>query len=250
MAEVLYYFACVELIYALVAYPVISWVLRIGDWVKIYDFTVQPYANGTLITHLVLLGTLWQLFHSDIAIRWRLSRNPHILAKWAKLQADSAHQSQDLELELNLAYFLLQQEEIHEAKNLARQIAQIAPDNERVQVLQVAIDCFNRSYRKAIKSGQQLLNKNLSNEDQLRLYRLLCFCLWKTRQLKEALLIGNQGLIIAPQDYKLRCHRAMIYQALGQYQEARADLNVALRNAPDVDSREQLQQWLNKYWKT
>lgn len=250
VGEVLYNFACVELIYALIGYPLLSSVIRTGDWVKIYNFLIKPYAQITLVAHITLLWGLWTLFHSETAIRWRLARKINTLKKWQKLKQDLSHKSDDLQAHLKLAHFLLEQNEVHEAKKLAKKIALIAPHDNQVKLLGVRIDCFSSSYRKAIQSARQLLNTNLSTEDRVRLYQILCFCLRETKQLQEALFYANQGLSLAPQDYKLRFYRAIVYQMLGQYQEAKADLDMALNNAPDTDSRLKVQQFMKIRSKT
>ncbi|NIT14698.1 MAG: hypothetical protein GTN99_10780 [Candidatus Dadabacteria bacterium] len=59
--ELLYYFAKLELIFSLIFYPLFSFVGFIGDWVRIYDFSIRPYAQITLTLHIVLLFTLWKM---------------------------------------------------------------------------------------------------------------------------------------------------------------------------------------------
>jgi hypothetical protein len=246
MGELLYSFVCVELIYSLIIYPVMSFALREGDWVKIYDFTVQPYAPLAAIFQVVLLWGLWRLNHSQKATYWRLSRNTNTLEIWEKLKTNIAEQPKDVQPPLELAYFLLQNNEVSAAKKVANKVYKIAPQENRVRIFKIAMDCTRRKYRKAVQSGQQLLNTELSSEDQIRLYRILCFSLYKMHRLPEALFYANQGLALAPIDYKLRCHRAVVYQMQGQMQEARADLDIAIENAPDEDSRDQLQDWLRR----
>lgn len=57
--ELLYTFAIIELVYSLIVYPIFSFTGFEGDWVKIYDFSVSPYAQITLIIHMGLIGVLW-----------------------------------------------------------------------------------------------------------------------------------------------------------------------------------------------
>jgi hypothetical protein len=252
VGEVLYFFTCAELMYALVGYPILSFSLQGGDWVKIYDFSaqsVQPYASLTLVCHVGLLWGLWLLYHSQKAIHWRLAVNSNILNTWEKLKVDIAQAPGDLQLNLELAYLLLQNNEVPAAKKIAQQVYRIAPDDEKVRVFRLVMDYTQRAYRKAIQSGRQLLNTELSEENQLRVYRILSFSLHKTGQLKEALTYADLGLAGDPDNYSLRCHRGVINQALNQHQTAKADFDIALENAPDEDSRQQLQQWLRKYQK-
>jgi Tetratricopeptide repeat len=249
VGELLYSYACVESIYALVVYPLMSFASRRGDWIKIYDFTIQPYASLTAIVHIGLLWGVWQLYNSQKSIYWRLAHNSNTLDTWEKLKVNIANQSNDLQSHLEIAYFLLQNNEVYEAKKIANKIYQIAPHDNRVQVFRVGMNCTCRKYRRAVQSGRQLLNTELLSEDQLRLYRILCISLYKINQLPDALSYANQGLTVDPIDYRLRYHRAVVYQMLGQHQEARADLEVALEHTPDEDSRQQVQQWLGQYVK-
>ncbi len=249
VGEVLYFFACAELVYALVGYPILSFGLQGGDWVKIYDFSVQPYASLTLACHVALLWGLWQLYHSQKAIHWRLALNSNILNTWEKLKTDIAQAPDDLQLNLELAYLLVQNNEVHAAKKIAQQVYRIAPDDERVGVFRLVMDYNQRAYRKAIQSGRQLINTELSAENQLRVYRILSFSLHKIGNLKEALAYADLGLADDPDNYSLRCHRGVIKQSLNQHQAAKADFNVALENAPDEESRRQLQQWLKRFQK-
>lgn len=243
LGELLFVYACVQSGYSLVAYPLLSLILRKGDWITIYDFAVQPYALLTLVVHVVLLWGLWQLYHSQKAIRWRLARDLSALNRWNDLKARVVDKPDNLQLRLELALLLFQHDETHEAKRIAQKIYRAAPNDEQVQVLRV-IDAFvSRAYRKAIRSGQHLLNLDLLLEDRLRLYRILCLSFCAIQQPTEALSYASQGLILAPKDYKLRCHRAFVYRALRQHQEARTDLEVAVENAPDEESRQQIRLW-------
>ncbi|MGK7891001.1 MAG: M50 family metallopeptidase [Leptolyngbyaceae cyanobacterium] len=61
LKEMLRTFARVELIYSLVLYPLFSFVGERGDWLIIYDFRAQPYAQITLGLHVLLLIGLWRV---------------------------------------------------------------------------------------------------------------------------------------------------------------------------------------------
>lgn len=58
--EILLYFAKIEIIYSLIFYPAFSFVGYMGDWVRIYNFSIKPYAQITLAVHIVLLLLLWK----------------------------------------------------------------------------------------------------------------------------------------------------------------------------------------------
>ncbi|BAY87444.1 hypothetical protein NIES267_69660 [Calothrix parasitica NIES-267] len=73
LKHLFYTFSQAELVYSLIAYPLFSFTAVRGDWVKIYDFSVKPYAQITLAVHIFLLFTLW------------LNSKTHWLAKLLKL---------------------------------------------------------------------------------------------------------------------------------------------------------------------
>lgn len=52
-------FVKIQLIYSLIVYPMFSFV-AFGDWVRIYNFSIKPYSQITLILHLLLLLSLWR----------------------------------------------------------------------------------------------------------------------------------------------------------------------------------------------
>ena len=60
LKELFYTFAIAQLVYSLIFYPLVSFTGFRGDWLTIYDFSIQPYAQVTLVLHIALLLTLWQ----------------------------------------------------------------------------------------------------------------------------------------------------------------------------------------------
>ena len=76
IAEVCYYFACIQSLYALVVYPLYSAASQSGDWVFIYHPGLFPLVAPVALAHLLALLILWQLYRSQLAMAWRLARNP------------------------------------------------------------------------------------------------------------------------------------------------------------------------------
>ena len=65
LKELLYGFALIELTYSLVFYPLFSWLALQGDWLRIYDFSIRPYAQIMLVIHGLLLAGLWWFSESE-----------------------------------------------------------------------------------------------------------------------------------------------------------------------------------------
>ncbi|BAZ40879.1 hypothetical protein NIES4101_68400 [Calothrix sp. NIES-4101] len=68
--ELLYTFAIVELVYSLIFYPIFSFTAFRGDWLTIYNFSIQPYAQITLGFHLLLLLNLWYITKSQWFLKY------------------------------------------------------------------------------------------------------------------------------------------------------------------------------------
>jgi hypothetical protein len=246
--EVVYQFIFIQLLYALILYPLMSLPSQKGDWAFIYHpyFLTKPYGMLTLAIHCLLLWGLRQLYHSRRVLRWRLSRQPHLLETWHDLEEKVSLEPGSLQPRLNLFYFLINRQETYEAKRIYRQIQRMAGDDVRVKVAQVAIAYSQRAYGQAIRTGRRLLSMDLSSEDRLRLYRLLSYALYNLRQMSEALTYASQGVEADPRDYRIRSMRAQIYQAMNRQLDAKADLEVALGSAPDEESRLWVKQLLNR----
>lgn len=245
--EVVYQFIFIQLVYALILYPLMSFLSQQGDWAFIYNiyFLTQPYGVLTLIAHGTLLWGLWQLYHSRRVVRWRLSSQPLLLETWHNLEAQVALEPDNLQPRLNLFYFLINHQERHEAKRINRQVQRMAGDDVRAQVAQVALAYSRRAYGQVFRTGRRLLSAELSFEDRLRLYRLLSYSLYNLRRTSEALTYANQGIEADPHDYRIRCMRAQIYRAMNRQLDAKADLEVALVSAPDEESRLWVKQLLS-----
>ncbi|MEM8723373.1 MAG: M50 family metallopeptidase [Cyanobacteria bacterium P01_G01_bin.39] len=243
VSEVLYFFACIQSIYALIAYPASSLLTGTGDWTKIYNLNFQPQAPFTLVAHLILLWKLWQIYHSQEAIQWRLARNPQTLMMWKDLESEPIKRPGDLQPLIDLAYFLGQRREIHAAKKIAAKIDHAYPHSDQVRVFRLVMTFYQKADHRVIEPAQKLLNRDLLLEDRLRLYRILCISCLNTNQSAQALEYANQGLAIAPNDYKLRYNRASVYKSYHQYQKAIADLDIAKANCPE----EEMQEWIVKF---
>jgi|GEM_PF-2870551 hypothetical protein len=72
--ELLYTFAIAELTYSLAIYPILSFISIgggfTGDWVRIYNFSVKPYAQIALTLHILLVVILWQLSKSGWLVNY------------------------------------------------------------------------------------------------------------------------------------------------------------------------------------
>ena len=241
VAEIIYFFACIQSLYALVIYPLYSAISQSGDWVFIYHPAFFPLVAPVAIAHLLLLLILWQLYRSQIALAWRLARNPLDSDRWSELKLEWINRPDDLQPKFDLAYFLLDREEIGAAKQIARKIGQEYPNEPKTKVLKAAIAWRKQNYSSAVRIAKKLLEMDtLLLSDKLRLYRILSVSLLDLSKPKEALEYADRALAIAPDDYKLYCNRALINEQMRQYQKAVTDLNIALKFCLD----ERMRSWI------
>ncbi len=253
--ELLYSFACINLINSLVLYPLLSITTNGGDWKSIYDFKVPLYACLLLLVHIGLLWWLRWLYYSPSTVHWRLARNLSTLNNWEKLQAKaicanaqaSANEHpQDLDAAIAKFNFLIRHGEDHAAQKIAKKLIATMPQNHRVQLLRVAIAYGKRPPQQVIKLGLPLLDVGLSPADQLSLYRYLCVCYMRLNQSATALDYVNRGLAIAPNDHLMHWHRASLYLAQGQRPAAEMEIQIALANSPDEECRQEIHQWVRQ----
>ena len=141
----LYCFAVVQSIFALIIYPLNFLRTGSGDWATIYNFQIQPFASLTLIAHLFILYRLWQIYHSKKTISWRLSRYPQTLENFDQLQVEHTNRPQDLQPQLDLAHFLASHQENYAAQTLTKKIDHLFPKNPQIQVLKLVIACYKKN---------------------------------------------------------------------------------------------------------
>ena len=243
IGEIAYKFVSIQAVYSLVYYPLYSAATKHGDWIRIYDLNFQPVVSIVAIAHIGILGGLWQLYRSQRMVEWRLARFPNDLATWKQLKIESANRPSDLQPQLDLVYFLLEHDELTEAKRRARRIYRSYPQEISVKVLQVFIDGYNKeSSTKVIKTAQKLLNCQLSDRDRVIIYRVLGSVSYKTGKHHEALDYVNRGLAIDPQNEMLLYHRAVIYYLLSEKDIAIANIDLAVASITNEDLRETLLQ--------
>ncbi|MEL6927988.1 MAG: M50 family metallopeptidase [Cyanobacteria bacterium J06600_6] len=245
VAEVLYRFVAIESIYSLVYYPLWSAYYRDGDWMVIYGRLVQPYASLLLVAHLALLWKLWQLYKSEKMLQWRLARNSVSLASYQKLKQEQLQRPNDLQPQVDLAYFLLEYDEVEQAKKIFTAIAKDNSDSMAIAVLDLCIDYYRPSYdslryTKIIQSAKKLLLQDTDSENKVMLYRLLASTSYQIGKLAEALEYANSGLAIAPDNSMLLYHRAKIYARTQKYEQTVIDLESVLTTVVNEDLRQDI----------
>jgi len=243
-SELLYAFIKHELFYALVWYPILSFIGFGGDWVRIYDFSIAPYAHLTLVVHLVLLYGLWRLNHSAWASRWRLAREPEAWVAWQKLEAASQASPGAVTPLTQLAFLSNRIKEPDLATHYLKQAQRMAPDHPEVKVAQAFIAFGRKQYRQAEKAAEAALAGNLSPETRANLHRILAFSFMEAGRQEKALAQFNLALEFWPTNSNLYHWRAILKRAMGRRDEACLDFEAAAQHAADDEDRESAQREL------
>lgn len=236
--ELLYSFAKQQLFYALAWYPVLSIMGFGGDWVTIYDLSIAPYAQITLLLHLALLYGLWRLDKGPWATRWRIGRHPGALPTLQRLEAEAQANPGDARPQINLAYFYHRVGEPGPSQRHEKRAAQLAPDDAHLKVIQALIAHDRKRYRKAQQAARAALTGSLTPEDQVRMHGVLAFSMMQEGRQADALSHFDIALSLSSDDANLYYWRATLKRAMGRRDEARLDFEQALRLAPDEHSRE------------
>jgi len=243
-SELLYAYIKHELFYALVWYPVLSFIGFGGDWVKIYDFSVAPYAHITLAIHVILLSGLWYLNRSRWVSQWRVAREPQVWEAVQRFQAEAQASPGAVKPLAQLAYLFDQMKEPGLAGHYLKRAEQIAPDHSDVKVAQAFMAYGRKQYRRAQVAAEAALAGNLPPEVRARLHRILAFSFMEAGQQKKSLAHFDLALDSSPTDSNLYFWRATLKRAMGRRDEARLDFEEAVRLAPDEESRAEAQREL------
>lgn len=242
--ELYYAFAKQQLFYALIWYPGLTLIGFNGDWVRIYDFSIVPFAQITLVLHLALLYSLWRLDKSVGATRWRIARDPESLSTLQKLEAAAEANPNDVQAQANLAYYYHQMDERGPSKHFEKRAVRLAPDDTRLKLIQAFIAYDQQHYPKAAQAAKAAFGSGLSQKDQLPAHRVLASALMNMDRRAEALTHFDFALSLSPEDSDLYYWRAVLKRLMGRLDEARSDFEQAARLAPDEQSRKQAQREL------
>lgn len=194
VAELLMGFAICQAVLVLVSYPLFSLGTRWGDWVTIYDFSLQPQSTLTLLVHGLLLVVLWCLYHSERALHWRLGRTPATAHQWRELKQATDQEPNALADRLALVDLLLREGEQREAKRVMGGFRGDAAADGRVWLRRAALAASLQAHRRAIRLGESLRSEDLSPEERQRLAHLLTTCHGRLGQPPAALGQGNHQL--------------------------------------------------------
>ncbi|ABW33183.1 hypothetical protein [Acaryochloris marina] len=246
IAEIIYFYIYIQLIFVLIVYPISSILLQFGDWLIIYNFEIQPHASLIVIAQIILLICFWCFDSSRWVVNWRLSRESHIKTGLEKI-IRKLEDSGDIENHLNLIYFYFSYDEHRAAKRHARKVCHTWNKDKRIEILKVIIKYHNKKYKKAIKDCWSLLEKNYVDKDKVTLYRVLSLSMSELEQYSNALTCIDRGLEIDPNDFKLRYYRAFVLEDIGEFEAVKESLIFAREVAQSDRDKEMIDQWLKKY---
>ena len=236
--ELLYAFVRQEIFYALVWYPVLSFVGFGGDWITIYDFSIAPWPQITLVCHAALLFGLGRLDKSAAAARWRIRRDANALAEMEKLEAVAALQPGQTKPLIALALFFFESGEVDTARRYERQAAQLAPADSGVLILRALLAYGRKRYPEAQAAARAALNNPLTDDEQAQMHQVLAYALRSTDQHEAALAHFDAAIRLKPNIAPLYYWRAIAKRALGRAAEAHQDFEEAARLAPNENLRE------------
>jgi Flp pilus assembly protein TadD len=240
----LYAFIRQEIFYALLWYPVISVMGFGGDWIRIYDFSVMPWAQVVLAGHAALLFGLWRLDRSGWAARWRVRRDASAAAELEKLENAITLMPGQAKPLAALALFFFEHDENTLARRYERRALRLAPSDPHVQMMRALVAHGQRRYQDAQEAAQAALTNTLAVDEQARMQQVLAHALINQGQHAAAVTHFDQAIRLAPGSARLYYWRAISKRALGRAAEARQDFEEAARLAPNDGLREAAQSGL------
>jgi tetratricopeptide (TPR) repeat protein len=240
--EVLYAFARVQALYALVWYPAAA-LLGFGDWATIYNFSATPAAYGMAAAHAGLLLGLWRLDRSARAARYRLRRRPAVLAEWQRLEPEAASgglSGGGAPSASNLAraaLLLFGNGEPALAGQYLERAGRLDPDEPQYLVARASIAFGQRRFYDAQRAAEAALRGSLGAEERAHLHALLARAFMNGGQRAQAREHFDAALRHWPENDDLYFWRGVMHRSLQRRDEARADFERALRFARNEAAR-------------
>ncbi len=232
-----------QTMYALVGYPLLSFIGFVGDWVVIYDFKHTPVLSAlTALVHLAVLLAVWAWWNSP-----RMKELRFLLAhgdgeEWQQLRRAVREHPLDVDAYLAMADYYAQRGDLSLAEGL----------------LHKAIDRVGKQARVALRLGRYALaqgNTPLSlqwlseavNSGELppseagEAHALLGIALVQEGRSQEALDMFAHVPPQLLQNPTVLYWRGVARRNVGDTQEALADLQALVRQAPDNSLARQAQ---------
>lgn len=223
-----------QTLYALVGYPLLSFIGFMGDWVSIYDFGRTPMLSTlTAIVHLAVLGGFWSWWRSA-AVQERVFALAHnaegVLARFRRAIAAAPEQ---VETHLALAEYFVGHGAVDLAEATLRKALRQCGEDGRVYLALGRCALLRGRHPPALEFLQRGLEVGVRDpRDEVQLWANLGIALVNEGRSREALdAFARVGRELTD-DPVVRYWRGVARRNVGDVEAARADFEALTRVLP------------------
>jgi len=224
-----------ELVFSLVAYPVLSLTSRFGDWILIYRSGGEPaLAWGTAIVHIAALYAVWQW--------WRTSGKATLFAigsgeqaKLEELQRAVRDQPTDPGAWLSLADFYARRGELSLARGTVENGIAACGEVPRLLLGLTRLSMFQGRWNDAVVAARRGLQDGGGGENDVRqpLWANLALALTQMDRPDHALNAYEHLTDPLADDLRVRYGRGLVRLESGDAERGRADLQEVVSRLPE-----------------
>jgi len=156
---------------------------------------------------------------------------------WQRLETEVRARPGAVEPLVSSARFLFQEGEARLSHVYLRRAERLAPKNPTVTMTRAVIALHQGQYRRASAAAEWALQCGLAVEEKAQMYAVLASIHLHRGHREDAIKHYDLALFLTPESGYLYYSRALAKRSLGKKEEARKDLEEALRFEPDEARR-------------
>ena len=226
----------IELVFTLVAYPLLSATSNFGDWITIYDFQRTPaLSGGTAAVHAGLLVGLRQWWRRrGRATLFTLGIGGGLGSRLAELQRAVDTSPRDPDARLALADFYARNGELPLARVTLDDAVAVCGDVPRLHLGRARISMFQGRWSDAVVAARAGLQAD-PGDDSVRqpLWANLALALTQMERPDHARPAYDHLTSPLADDVRVRYGRGLVRLESGDVERGRADLRAVVESLPE-----------------
>lgn len=225
-----------ELVFSLIAYPVLSLTGRFGDWILIYRSDGSPgLAWATGVVHVAALAALWQWWRRrGKATVFAVGAGPGVEAELTRLQRAVEERPGDAVGWLGLADFYAQRAELPLARATVEEGVAAAGDHPRLLLALARLSMYQGRWNDAVVAARRGLQAEESADGGVRqaLWANLALALTQMERPDHALTAYGHLTEPLADDLRVRYGRGLVRIESGDVAGGQADLRAVVDQLP------------------
>lgn len=224
-----------QLFFAFLYYPIFTFILPIGDWRTIYNFNATPeLSSAMVVVHLLILAGYWLGERRGwFTMQTFASKEEESLFTETLAQAEA--NPEDMQAQMAQLPVLLNSGSQQAGLQLAKKLMKQWPNSAEPLFYAILFEWHITETRvplSSVKNAERLLDLPAPPSWHAVAHLALGAYQSELGYDEKARPHFDMGLRQANQQHFILYHRALLFIRQGQYNEARQDLELALKQAP------------------